>query len=199
MSEEIDLLEDAKPAATEDTLKKIYEKADDMLALKERIEKGEEYLKEYKAQYVELEQKELPELMDEANMTSFETKIGLFKLKPFLKASLPSQGAIDKAKGEEKEKLKSRLERGLKWLRENEAADIIKQMVHADVGKDDDIAKQVMEALEDLGVPIKRDQTVHAGTLASLIKEKIENKTEVDFDLFGVFSGRQVKVTKAKK
>lgn len=200
MSEEIDLMEDAKSKeASEDTLEKIREGAKEMMHLKERIEKGEELLKELGAKYRQYETEILPSLMEEADMELFEAGGFEYKIKPILKASLPSQGAIDKAKGEKKFELKERLDNAINWLEENGAGDIVKRQVHADIGKDEEKAKLVAEALAELGVPAKRTRSVHGATLSSYIKEKIsEPNVEVDFELFGVFSGKVVQVKKLK-
>jgi len=196
---DIDVLEDAKPAGSEDLLQKIYDYADKMLAVGTRIEKGVILLKELGDDYKEIETHILPELMAEAGMKEFTTEAGKFKIKDILKASLPSKGAIDKAKGEERDKLEDRLARALVWLREHEAESLIKNIISADVGKDNEIADKIVKFLTKIKAVYKRDENVNGNTLSSYIKEQIGAGVEIDFELFGVFSGKQVKVTKAKK
>lgn len=197
--DEIDLLEDAKPQATGDTLKLITEAAEKMLEIFNRMKTGALLMADLKAEYEAIETHTLPDLMAEAGMKLFATEDGAkFEVQTIIAGTMPSKTKIEKAKGEEKDALALKLSQCLAWLRNNGAESLIKTVVVADVGKDEKLAKELVEFLKEKECGYKNDQAVHGSTLNKFIKEHIAGGGEIDFKLFDIFSGKKIKLTVAK-
>jgi hypothetical protein len=121
-------------------------------------------------------------------------------VKPFVSCSLPSESQINKEKDPEKRELmKQRRADGLKFLKENQAAAIIKTSISADLGKD--AAAKAIEAvalLKKLGIEAETAVGVHAQTLLSWVKERMAAGKPVDEEAFAIFSGKKAVIEKPK-
>jgi hypothetical protein len=75
------------------------------------------------------------------------------------------------------------------WLRDHGHDDIIKNDVTVTFGKgQDDLAEQVMERLQNMGMGqyMKNRKHVHWQTLRAFVKEQVKEGANLPFDLFGV-------------
>ena len=189
---------DAKPTGGDTS--QVLKLAGDMLDLMVDIVQTEELLKHKAAKLKTLTTETLPEAMDAIGMKEFALTNGKkIEIKPLIKASLPSQGAIAKAKDDEKHIMQHRLSQGLKFMRDNNAGSLIKNLLTFDLDKGkDNVVAELMKMGDELGIEYEREETVHAQTLNSWVKERIEEGKPVPQDTFAIFNGRQAIVAKSK-
>jgi hypothetical protein len=190
----IDLLDDVAPASNE--IGAIADMASQMLEVENEINRLEEALKQRKQDLTKLAEQDLPDLMQELNIKDFTLSNGAkVEIKELISGSVPSGGAIDRAKGDDKVSLEIRQQQCFDWLRDNGAGDLIKSNVEVQFGRDeDDDCNAFTEELRDRQIYYKRVVAVHPGTLNSFIKERMSEGKEVPHDLFRVFTGRRAKI-----
>lgn len=130
-----------------------------------------------------LEFDEIPERMNELGMREFVLTDGSkIKLKPIYSCYMNDESP-------EAAQLK---QRALAWLRANNLATIIKNMIKvALTSGDDKKAKQIRTFLDKHAVPYTADETVHNATLRALMKERIESGKEFPLDIFRGFHGKK--------
>lgn len=173
-------LADAKAQApTGVTIEAVAAVVQEQIALEDRIEKGEQLLKELKAQLDEVRDKKLPDTMLAAKISSFETDDGQ-KVK-LNKVYFPS---LAKAKQDDFNE----------WLASEGHDGMISASVTFPFGKGNYIdAKKFMEFLHEnsidnkAGVEPKLSGEVHWATLRAFAKEQIEEGNEL-FDGMNVHS-----------
>ena len=123
---DIDLLEDVAPASNE--LGAIAHLAERMSLVEDEINLHESLLKQKKQELKMLAEQDLPNLMQELNIKNFTLSNGAkVEVKDVLTASVPSQGAIDRAKDDAKQELQILQQQCFKWLRDNGLGDLIKK------------------------------------------------------------------------
>ena len=190
----IDLLDDGAPASNE--IGAIADMASQMLEVENEINRLEEALKQRKQDLTKLAEQDLPDLMQELNIKDFTLSNGAkVEIKELISGSVPSGGAIDRAKGDDKVSLEILQQQCFDWLRDNGAGDLIKSNVEVQFGRDeDDDCNAFTEELRDRQIYYKRVVAVHPGTLNSFIKERMSEGKEVPHDLFRVFTGRRAKI-----
>lgn len=203
MSGDIDFAADKDAPVSAETLSQIFDLVETMQILEDRIKKGVALMKELVEAHAKIERLDLPELMESAHLKELPIpKGGTLKVTPIIKASLPSKGAIDKARGEKQEELQERLDAGLAWLRANKAEGLIKEIFTADLGKDKSkVAAAMAKIAQANNVACDTAESVHAGTLSAYVKEQIQMEKGgkvIPMDIFAVFTGSQAKITKAK-
>lgn len=190
----IDLLDDVAPASNE--IGAVADMASRMLEVENEINLLEEKLKQRKQDLTKLAEQDLPDLMQELNIKDFTLSNGAkVEIKELISGSVPSGGAIDRAKGDDKVALEIRQQQCFDWLRDNGAGDLIKSNVEVQFGRDeDDDCNAFTKELRDRQIYYKRAVAVHPGTLNSFIKERMSEGKEVPHDLFRVFTGRRAKI-----
>jgi len=195
MSTDIDLLMDVAPASTE--LGAVADMAQRMVNLEAEIERMEELLKQKKQDLKVLAENDLPDLMQELNIRSFELNDGSkVDVKDVIQASIPSQGAIDRAKEESvRTELLLLQQQCFEWLRANGGGDLIKSAVEVQFGRDEDEAANAFTAaLRDQHLNYKRATSVHPQTLNSFMKERLTEGRDVPMELFRVYTGRRANI-----
>jgi len=154
-------------------------------------------------EYGRIQNADLPALMDAIGIKEFKLTSGeLVSIKPIIAASLPSEGAVLKEKDPNKRhELKERMEEGFVYLTQHGAGALIKNFVTAELGKDSStLAKKACAALRSLGVEPQVSRGVHPGSLNSWVKERLAAGTEIDHDLFKIYTGTRAEVkTKTAK
>lgn len=169
---------------------------DEAIILQNRITKGEELLKELKAQLHQLSSFKLPGLMAAMGTSIYVVDGGDFEgykveIKGFIAGTLP--------KDEEP------LAKALEYIRSLEAGDIIKSQLDAQFGRgEDNKMGEIKSKLEELEVTFEVKTGVHPQTLLAFANERIKNGGELDLDKLGLHAGRHAKiaapkVSKAKK
>lgn len=187
----INPLDDVAPASN--SLGAITDMGQRMYDLLKEIKDLEDLLKKKKWDFANLAEHELPDLMQELNCKDFTLNNGeKVEVREILSGSIPSNGAIEKAKGDDKFELEMRQQQCLDWLRDNNLGDIIKNNVNVQFGKNED--KKCNEFVDDLrkkDVFYNRAVGVHHGQLNAVLKERVEQGRDVPYDLFKVYTGRK--------
>lgn len=175
--------------------------ANKMTQLIGKISKLEADKKELSQELKTITEQTLPEAMDACSLREFTLSNGAkIEIKPIIKGSLPSKGAIEKASEEDRPILEHRLAEGFRFLRNNNAGSLIKNSLVFDIGRGkDNVVSELEKIAEELEIPCERDESVHHGTLNSWINEKIDEGFNVPVDTFAIFNGRQAVVAKSSK
>ncbi len=91
----------------------------------------------------------------------------------------------------------------IKWLKENNHQDLIKSSIIALFSQDaeDKRLESAIASLTELKVPFDNFESVNANSLKALIKELIEDGSEIPFQDLGIFIYKQteIKIKKDKK
>lgn len=166
-----------------------------------RILIDEEAIKKLKEQFAEIEGSLLPDAMTAAGIQDFTLNNGdKLKVKPVVKASLPTQININKQKDPEKKvEMQERLEAGVEYLRDNKAASLVKNQLVIDITAGmDNLATDIIERLkEEYNVEAERNVSVNTQSLSAWAREKLKAGTDIPHETFAVFSGRKATITKA--
>lgn len=133
----------------------------------------------------EILEHQLPDAMDEIGLVTFALSDGtVFLITDIIAASIR----------------KDKEEAAFDWLRENNHGDLIKRELKITFGKgEDNIAGDVAALItERTGNPVSDKASVHASTLKAWVKEQMAagNLDMAAQDLLGVYTARQVKITK---
>ena len=158
--------------------------AHNLTLLEQQIEFEEAALAALKERHKTLSEELIPSTMEQIGLSSFKLGNGYsITVKPYYSCKITEENA----------------EAAFHWLRSNNYDDIIKNTVSMSFGKgEDDLANQVAEALVKQGLHPEQKVFVHPQTLKSFVKEQIENNKDLPTDLFGVYVGKQTKITPPK-
>lgn len=120
----------------------------------------------------------------------------VLKVKDFFSASIPTQNQIETQKDENKRfEMENKRAMGLKWLEENNLADIIKNEVIVAFDKgENEKAKQLLENLQQQGLYASNEINVNAMTLKAVLKKEFEKGVNVPEDVFSVYTGIAVDI-----
>lgn len=181
-------------------LKRITELAAKLVASLANIAKLEDNLKLAKLEHEELETITLPSAMLEVGMTKFTLTTGeIIEAAPFIRASIPSLTAIEKADADEKSALINRREEAFVWLKTHNAGALIKNQLTVEFGKGQDaIAKNLFASVLEQGLKAKCEESVHFQTLNSFVKENLAKGVDIPFETFSIFSGHKATIKKVK-
>jgi len=174
-----------------------------LMKLELEIEQLKAAIASKQEEYNRLSMEELPALMDSVGIAGLPLTNGYtLILNDIFRASLPAKSTIEHADAEERPQLLARFQAGIRWLRQQRAADLIKNTLRIDLGRGQEAtAREFMALARQRKVSVDRSQTVHPATLAKFLKEKLAMGTDVPLETFGVFVGREaeVKAPKEKK
>jgi hypothetical protein len=182
MQDAIDLLADVAPASNEE-IGALAELAQKMVYLENEIERDEESLKQKKQNLRMLAERDIPDMMQELNVRSFELTDG---------------SAIERAKEESvRAELVVLQQQCFDWLRDNGGGDLIKSAVEVKFGRgEEQDCKNFTEQLQGNNLNYKQATSVHPQTLNGFMKERIEEGKDVPMELFRVFTGRRANIKK---
>lgn len=160
------------------SIKQIAELATKQEMLIQAIADKENELKRLEEDLRQVSEVDLPAAMFEAGVSSFTLENGKkVSTKEDVYASIPS------AKADE----------AYAWLTENGFGSIIKHVVSASFGKDEDSrAQEFVHAAQELGLKCEDKRSVHASTLKAFVKEQLQQGKNIPLELFGAYQ-----VTKA--
>ena len=166
----IDLLEDVAPSSN--SIGAVADMAQQMFDLEREISDLTEVLKQKKQNLTKLAEQDLPDLMQELNVKDFTLNNGAkVEVQDVTSGSIPSAGAIQKAKGDDKAELEMRQQQCFDWLRANKAGDLIKSNVEVQFGRDEDQAcNNFTDELRERNLFYRRAVGVHHGSLNSLFE-----------------------------
>jgi len=179
-------IESKKSLSTDNAgLKTIAELAEKIQSQEQQVADTEEKLKKQKEELRNLQNEELPSLMQEIGFKKFELEDGSsVNIKEIYAGSI-SQANKEKA---------------FNWLRQNKFDDIIKNTVTTAFGKGEDTAAQnFMDIAEQAGYTPVQKTEVHPQTLKAFIKERVEGGDEFPMELFGAYIGYKAEIKKSKK
>ncbi len=142
----------------------------------------------------------LPDAMNAAGMKKFTLASGeTLEVKPFVRASIPSQTAIDKADGLDRQALELRRSNAFSWLKSKGAEALIQVELYATFGKGKQkAATKFAESIRNKGYMSIVEETVHNGTLVKFLKEQLSEGVEVPVVPFSLFSGNKAEISKPK-
>ena len=149
--------------------------------LEDEIANAEASVKKLKEKANILSQFEIPQMMEEMNITKLKLKDGeTVEVSNFYSASIVDQDAA------------------FQWLRENGRGDIIKNDITVTFGRgEDNKAAQYAVLAQGQGYQPAQKLKVEPMTLKALVRERIEKGQDMPSDLFNVFAGNRTKITRA--
>jgi hypothetical protein len=166
---------------SQDSVRSITDKCNDYNKLKKTIEDEEERISLLKHKARDLEERIIPEMMQEAGVSLLKLSDGsTVEVKPFYAAKIPE----------------SRVEEAFSWLRGKGFEDIIKNTVTASFNRgQDNQVSELIKVCEDHGFNYSKKEKVEPMTLKAFVKEQVEGGKELPFDLFGVYIANKTKIT----
>ena len=179
--EKLDIEKMSNIDLSQDSVKSISDKCNQFNTLKKQIEKDEESLSLLKQKARDMEERIIPEMMQEAGVSLLKLSDGsTVEVKPFYAAKIPE----------------SRVEEAFSWLRGKGFEDIIKNTVTASFnrGQDNEVS-ELIKVCEEHGFNYNKKEKVEPMTLKAFVKEQVEAGKELPFDLFGVYIANKTKIT----
>ena len=148
------------------------------------VGKLEDQLKEAKRELLKLTDEDLPAMLLELGLSSFELEDGS-------KVTVrPTYGAHIKAENKAT---------AFDWLRQNGFDDIIKNTVSCNFGRgEDQEASQFIEYAQGLGYAAEQKTDVHPSTLKAFVKERVQNGEAFPMELFGAYVGQRATIARKK-
>lgn len=183
-----------KSPEKEDQLSKARSLAAAARDLERQIADLEERQKEKATQLNTIVKETLPDLMDQAGITKLELRAEgnepayEFKLGPFYSAGIAAKWPEEKRR------------EAYEYLASVGAADLIKTFITLTFSKEERAkAIKVANALRNDGIEVDVEETVHASTLKSWLRETVEEGGDMpQLDKIGGFVGRQVTMKRLK-
>ena len=165
----------------QNSVKSISEKCNQLKDLRNQIEDAEEKLSLLKNKSRDLEERIIPEMMQEAGVSLLKLADGSsVEVKPFYAAKIPE----------------SRVEEAFSWLRGNGFEDLIKNTVTASFNRgQDNQVSELIKVCEEHGFNYNKKEKVEPMTLKAFVKEQVETGKQLPFDLFGVYIANKTKIT----
>lgn len=172
----------------------------EMWKLREKIKFEEFSLENLKKRYQQMEETILPEKMTSAGLSEFKLENGWeITIEPFIHASIPSAGSIEKATGPDRVALERQRDNAFAWLRSNKAGSLIKSKLTAEFGKGHaKDAKKYFKMIEKAGYSGKCEESVHPQTLNSFIRDCVKEGTEIPSDVFNLHIGKRAELKAPK-
>lgn len=166
---------------SQDSVKSITDKCNHLKDLHKQIENKEEELSLLKHKARDLEERKIPEMMQEAGVSLLKLSDGsTVEVKPFYAAKIPE----------------SRVDEAFSWLRGKGFEDIIKNTVTASFNRgQDNQVSELIKVCEEHGFNYNKKEKVEPMTLKAFVKEQVEGGKELPFDLFGVYIATKTKIT----
>lgn len=162
-----------------DTLDTILSLADNLRALKQELQDHEVRVIATKSKIAQLEEVDIPQLMDERNLEELRLASGhIIKVGDLIRTKIKDTAVA------------------YKWLRATNNDGIIKNEIKVtlDRGQDDRV-EMIKEDLNTRGVEYDHKQTVHPATLKSFVTEALNNpelRDQLPRTAFGVYEARKV-------
>ena len=175
------------------TLNQVRALAEKMVALEVEIEADEALIAEKRSKFMDIAQKQLPEMFEAAGMAK-----GSLRLEDGTIIEVVENIGCGISADQR--------EAAHKWLRDNGFGDIIKNEVTVSFGKgeDDDARKLIWNIHEMANADalhfgeLVQEERVHPATLKSFIKEQLTKGVAVPADTFKVFVGEVAKLKRPK-
>jgi len=165
---------------TPDGLNRLSQLADELFDAEATVERLASELKAAQARVRQVAEVDIPELMDDLEMSEFKTKSGL---------------RIEVVEKLSAKKLTQRHAAALDWLRENGQGGLVKTLVAIpfSAGSESD-ADALVEELAGEGFAAAKNLEVHHSSLAAAIKSMLADGVDVPLDLLGGYQRRVANV-----
>lgn len=161
-----------------DQLAQLAELADKQMKAEAAVEQAEVELRIKQKALRDINERLIPELMDEIGIEEFTTTSGLkITVKEAIRASIT----------------KERRAEAMKWLREHGYSKLIKHTFTL-APQSPDQAEAMREKLEAFGLEYGDSPTVHPSTLGAWVRKRLEEGEDIPLELFGVYRQRVSKV-----
>ena len=150
--------------------------------LEDQVKADEQALKNKQREVERISGEIIPTLLSEMGLSSLKLADGsAVEVKPYYAASIS---------------IKNR-EAAYSWLRENGLGDIIKNDITVSFGRNEDNKEAHYANLaKSQGFEPTQKLKVEPMTLKALVRERIENGTDMPMDIFNVFVGNRTKLTR---
>jgi hypothetical protein len=169
---------------SQDNVKSITDKCHQLQELQQQYKDIEEQLSKTKNKVRDLEERIIPEMMQEAGVSKIKLKDGTeVEVKPFYAAKIPE----------------SRVEEAFGWLRGNGFEDLIKNTVTANFNRgQDNQVSELIKVCEEHGFAYSKKEKVEPMTLKAFVREQVEGGKKLPENLFGVYIANKTKITNNK-
>jgi hypothetical protein len=170
-------------------------------AWKDKVADLKDQLKKAEAELSDRVEKRIPELMRVCGLDMIKTPDGLYvELDKKLWANIPAPSTIAKERDPEKRSaLIQRREAAIKWLEDNEHADLIKREFVVQFQKGDEAwAKKFRADLEKRKKPLHfvEGEDINSNSLSALVRQMREAKLDFPEETLGVYEKFSVKISK---
>jgi len=165
-----------------DAGKSLSDKVIELRTMEDEIQNAENSLSKLKEKAKVLSQVEIPQMMDEMQITKLKLKDGeSVEIKKIYGASIPQESQQE----------------AFKWLREHDLGDIIKNDITVTFGRgEDNKAMQYANLAKGQGFEPIQKIGVHPQTLKAVVRERLESGRDMPTGLFKTFAGNQTKITR---
>jgi len=179
--EKIDIEKMSNLDVSQDNVKSITDKCNNLNTLRKTIEDEEKKISNLKLKARDLEERIIPEMMQEAGVSLLKLSDGsTVEVKPFYAAKIPE----------------SRVDEAFSWLRGMGFEDIIKNTITTSFNRgQDNQVSELIKVCEQHGFNYNKKEKVEPMTLKAFVKEQVEGGKELPFDLFGVYIANKTKIT----
>ncbi|NET72455.1 MAG: hypothetical protein F6K62_16430 [Sphaerospermopsis sp. SIO1G2] len=169
----------------DDGMAHLVELVDELTDLQGKFEDAERALNKIKQKKQLLEEKVIPEYLTN-NLGLQEVRLKNGKL-------IKVQRKIYASTGGNKDPARHAM--CVAWLEEHNEDGIVKRNIVANFTREEnEKAKKLKEQLMQDGFNVKSENSVHSGSLAKWVREKIEAGEEVPHELFGVCEKTEIKI-----
>jgi hypothetical protein len=154
--------------------------ANDLFLAELKLLEAQEKSREAQELVRNIAEQQIPELMDDLGLASFETKSGVkLTVADVIRASIP----------------KVRREEAYKWMDDEGYGDLVKHNVTISFGRDEgDQAEELIEDLDAKGLRVKDEKKVESSTLRKFVGDRLEEGADIPMDLFGAAQFRKAKI-----
>lgn len=184
---ETDLAEAAAEVLPRDEdLVSVRNMALDVYQLSRQIEHTEEQLAELKNKLKDLQEVQLPAKLAQIGLSGVPLSNGWqLVLKPFTNCSI----------------IKEKAPEALNWLRDNGAADLIKNTISVAFGKgeDNEAARLYQHLVGERNLPATQDTIIHYQTLNAWVREEVKQGRSIPTALFNLYIGSKAELKAPKK
>ena len=165
-------------------VKSISEKCQQLKDLQQQLKKKNEELDHIKFKVRDMEERIIPEMMQEAGVSLLKLSDGSqVEVKPFYAAKIPE----------------SRVDEAFSWLRSKGFEDLIKNTVTASFGRgQDNEVSELINVCEKFGFNYNKKEKVEPMTLKAFVREQVEGGKKLPFYLFGEYIANKTKITNNK-
>jgi|TARA_R100001510_G_C7642098_1_gene199679 hypothetical protein len=153
-------------------------------------------LQNYEDQIKSLE-KDIKTIKEQANKISSEVIPGLLSEQGLSSLKLADGSKISIQKKVRCSVRKDFDQQAYKWLRENELGDIIKNVVSVQFGKgEDNKAIEMYSLASQQGYEPEQKESVHSGTLAAILRERVEAGLDMPSEFFTKLVEDETKISR---